>query len=82
MPLACIYHPFQEMKVVSFEERDKLVASGEWFDHPTKAKQERTHHEEQIRRKSEQGSSGSECTPIQTGSGTRKQKPVREKGSK
>lgn len=51
MPLACIYHKTEKMRVVSFEERDKLVASGEWFKHPNCEKLiEESKHEEPIRR--------------------------------
>ncbi len=56
MPLACIYHPFEKMRVVPINEVDKWVATGNWFTHPTEAKKVRDYHEEQIRRKSEQGS--------------------------
>lgn len=35
--LHCIYHPYKELRVVEDEEKNQLVASGEWFDHPLKA---------------------------------------------
>ena len=82
MPLACVYHPVEGMKVVSFDERDKMLATGMWFDHPTKAKEAGENHEKQIRRQSEQGSVNGECASIETGSGTLKQESVRKKGSK
>lgn len=34
MPLTCVYHKTDGMRVVSFNERDDLTATGEWFDHP------------------------------------------------
>lgn len=51
MPLACIYHKEYPMRVVTFEERDKLVALGEWFNHPS-CKKEETNHEKPIRQQS------------------------------
>lgn len=38
MSLACIYHKTQGMRVVSFAERETLVATGEWFNSPNDAK--------------------------------------------
>lgn len=35
----CVYHSHQKMRVVSDEEKAKLLATGEWFDHPNKAKE-------------------------------------------
>lgn len=49
MSLACIYSATEGMKVVTFEEREQLVASGKWFKHPNEAK-EGIKHEEPIRR--------------------------------
>lgn len=49
MPLACIFHKTLPMRVVSFAEREQLVATGEWYRHP-KLDKEETNHEEQIRR--------------------------------
>ncbi len=37
MSLTCIYHPTLKMRVVNFEERDKLIESGIWFDDPLEA---------------------------------------------
>lgn len=51
MPLACIYHKTLPMRVVSLEEREKLVALGEWFKHPNCEKLiEEPKYEEPIRR--------------------------------
>lgn len=43
--LHCIYHINGEMRVVEDDEKDKLIATDVWFDHPTKAKEERNKHE-------------------------------------
>lgn len=37
--LHCIYHFTGDMQVVDNYEKDILLATGEWFDHPTKAKE-------------------------------------------
>lgn len=53
MPLACIYHKELPMRVVTFEEREKLVATGEWFKHPSCKSEiikEESNHEKPIRR--------------------------------
>jgi hypothetical protein len=47
--LTCIYHPTDNMRVVEDVERDRLVASGAWFDTPTEAKQMRAEYERRIR---------------------------------
>ncbi len=36
--ISCAYHPFDDMRVVSDEELEIMVASGEWFRHPNDAK--------------------------------------------
>lgn len=46
--LNCVYHPTQEMRVVTDEERDRLLASGDWFDHPNKAIEARKNSEKPI----------------------------------
>lgn len=81
MPLACVYHPIEGMRVVKLEERAALLATGEWFNHPSckadpKADQlkpliEDSQHEKQIRRNRKQGRNGSEQSPTHDGSGTR-----------
>ncbi len=48
--LNCVYHPVDEMRVVTDEDRDKLLASGAWFDHPQDAKNMREDYEKQIRK--------------------------------
>ncbi len=68
MPLACVYHKSQPMRVVTPDEREQMVATGEWFKHPS-CKQEESKHEEPIRRKSRKGKHDSECPPEKTGSG-------------
>ena len=46
--LNCVYHPIDDMRVVDNEEREKLLASGAWFDSPLEAKALRDKHEHQI----------------------------------
>lgn len=51
---SCLYHPTDGMRVIEASqenEYERLLATGFWFDHPTKAKEMRTNYEEQIRRK-------------------------------
>lgn len=45
--LNCVYHPIDDMRVVENEERERLLASGFWFDTPTEA--------QAVREKVEQG---------------------------
>lgn len=47
----CVYHPHQKMRVVSDEEKEELLATGEWFDHPTKAQEAKGKDNEQVRKK-------------------------------
>lgn len=50
---SCLYHPTEGMIVIEENQEDeykRLLATGIWFDHPTKAKEMRCQHEEQIRR--------------------------------
>lgn len=62
MQLSCLYHPTQEMIVTDDEDHyNKLIASGVWFDHPTKAKNMRNTYEEQIRQQPKQRRSKSKC---------------------
>jgi len=57
MQLTCLYHPVKDMIVTDDEEYfNKLVASGVWFEHPTKAKDMRDKYEKQIRQ-----STGKRC---------------------
>jgi hypothetical protein len=59
MPIACIYHKELPMRVVSFEERERLVATGEWYRHPSckpEITKEEPNHEKPIRRKPKQRS--------------------------
>ena len=54
MPLACVYHKTEKMRVVSFDERERLLETGQWFKHPNDVNKtitvEETKHEEPIRR--------------------------------
>lgn len=49
--LHCVYHPVDDMRVVEDAERDKLLASGVWFDSPQKAKEKRLEAEDKIAKK-------------------------------
>ena len=64
MPLACVYHKTEKMRVVSFDERNEMVASGEWFNHPSCKTIETTDKEikdeKQIRRRARKGRSNGE----------------------
>lgn len=46
--LHCVYHPTGELRVVEDEEKDSLIATGVWFDHPLKAKEARENNEKRI----------------------------------
>lgn len=43
--LHCIYHPIEAMRVVDNDEREKMLASGLWFDSPKEAGEMRKKHE-------------------------------------
>jgi hypothetical protein len=43
--LNCVYHPIDEMRVVDDVEKERLIATGVWFDHPLKAKALREKYE-------------------------------------
>jgi hypothetical protein len=47
--LCCVYHPTDNMRVVEDVERDKLLATGVWFNTPNEAKQKRAEYERRIR---------------------------------
>jgi len=49
--LNCVYSPTDDMRVVEDEEKEKLIASGPWFDHPLKAKAAREKAEANIKKK-------------------------------
>ena len=41
---SCIYHPTERMRVIEADNENeyiRLLNTGEWFDHPTKAKEAR-----------------------------------------
>lgn len=46
--LNCLYHPTEQIRIVDDSEREKLLATGAWFDTPTEAKQVRTDYERRI----------------------------------
>jgi len=69
MPIACVYHKTEPMRVVTFEEREKLLATGEWFKHPNDVnKQKEIEHEKQIRRGTRKRRVNGECTSEKIGS--------------
>lgn len=49
--LNCVYHPIHKMRVVNDFEKDQLLATGEWFDHPTKAMEAKGNKHEQLQQK-------------------------------
>lgn len=67
MLVACIYHATLPMQVVSYEDRDRLVATGEWFRHPNDAKGESYG---QIRRNEGKRKRNRKCKTQPIGSGT------------
>lgn len=81
MPLACVYHPVEEMQVVTFEERERLIATGMWFKYPNEAKEMREHHEKQIRQQPEQRRSNAKRTSKSIPSGTQREQSVREESA-
>jgi hypothetical protein len=52
---SCLYNAVEGMRVIEANNEDeynRLLQSGEWFDHPNKVKGQGENHEKQIRRKS------------------------------
>lgn len=48
MQLTCLYHSTHKMKVTDDEdEYNNLIASGLWFDHPSKVNEKGINHEKQ-----------------------------------
>lgn len=47
--LTCVFHPIDRMRTVEEDEAEHLIASGVWFDCPTKAKQYREKVENDIK---------------------------------
>ncbi len=37
--LHCVYHLSGEMEVVEDEDKERMIASGLWYDHPDKVKE-------------------------------------------
>lgn len=52
--LKCVYHPIHRFQVVEDDEADKLIATGVWFDTPTKATLYREKVEDEIRQESKE----------------------------
>ena len=50
--LTCVYHPIDRMRVVEDDEAARMLASGGWFDCPTKARAYRAKVEDEIRNES------------------------------
>lgn len=48
--LNCIYHFTGDIQVVDNDDRDKMIATGAWFDHPNKAKAYRESLEKEMDR--------------------------------
>lgn len=64
MPLTCVYHKTKGMRVVPLDEQDKLMATGEWFDHPScNTDKEESKHEKPIRQRTRKRRSDAEHTP-------------------
>ena len=67
---SCIYHSTLSMRVIEAEdaaEFKRLLATGEWFDHPLKVK-ERIQNEKQIRRLPRKGLNDGERSTKTSGS--------------
>lgn len=47
--LNCVFHPIDSMRVVEDDERERLLASGFWFDSPTEAKAYRDKVETEVK---------------------------------
>lgn len=47
--LNCVYHPIDEMRVVDNDERERLLASGFWFDNPLEAKAYKVNVEAEVK---------------------------------
>lgn len=52
--LNCVYHFNGDMQVVDNYQRDTMIATGAWFDHPLKAKAYKAQLEEEIRHEQQQ----------------------------
>ena len=49
MQLTCLFHLTSGLHVTEDEqEYNRLIATGLWFDHPNKAKEERAKHEKRL----------------------------------
>lgn len=70
MALNCVYHPTKDMRVVEDDVKAELLATGEWYDHPNKAKEAKEKkNERQIRRQPRKRFDDGENPPQQAGSG-------------
>jgi len=72
--LTCVYHPIDPRQIVEEEEAARLIASGVWFDSPTKAKAYRAKVEEEIKTESkvkeqdnERQQNGAKQQPVRKG---------------
>ena len=50
--LTCVFHPIDPMRTVEEDEAERLMASGGWFDSPTKARAYREKVETEIKQES------------------------------
>ncbi len=67
MPLVCIFNE-NGTEVVTYEERDKLVATGRWFKHPNDVHAKKDIQDEKpIRRKPKQRNCDSQRSSKQNG---------------
>lgn len=70
MSLCCVYHKSKPFRVVEDELADELVATGEWFKHPSCTIKEEINHEEPIRRRTRKGRGNGNDSPQEARSGT------------
>jgi hypothetical protein len=81
---SCLYHKTQGMRVIEDtqeEEYKRLLESGVWFDHPTKAKNWSKEHEEPIRQRTRKRRSDAKHPSEEIRVGTLEQECVREEAA-
>ncbi len=54
MTVACVYNKKREMRVVSFDDRNRLLSTGEWFNNPNCYNDGVEKNDGQIRRRQRQ----------------------------
>ncbi len=78
---SCLYHPKENMRVIEADQEDeykRLLATGVWFDHPTKAKEMRDEYEKQIRQHPREGRTHGEQATKPLRSRTQRKKRICE----